>query len=229
MPELFLSEHRNKIPIDHPDNSIITSKIVNEAITTEKIKDLNVTVEKLENILDLQPKSVYVHTPEGTNIQSEYPNTEGDLLNTYTRAVIDSKLSNKSDVGHTHLKSQITDFPESIKNPEKLTINGQEYDGSAPLSITTLTEDFINPFLDGFNEQLFSLFEERANSVENAFKTLEGILDGKSSIIHSHSTDDIVNFPDVYTKTEANNLIEELQNKINDLEERIIELENGGN
>ena len=39
-------------------------------------------------------------------------------------------INGKADKIHTHTKSQITDFPTSLKNPNALTINGQTYDGS---------------------------------------------------------------------------------------------------
>lgn len=58
----------------------------------------------------------------------------------YTESEIDSKLSGKANSSHTHTKSQITDFPTSLKNPNSLTIslNGTSqgaYDGSAAKSI----------------------------------------------------------------------------------------------
>ena len=39
-------------------------------------------------------------------------------------------ISGKADKSHTHAKSEITDFPTSLKNPNALTINGKTYDGS---------------------------------------------------------------------------------------------------
>ena len=39
-------------------------------------------------------------------------------------------ISGKADKIHTHTKSEITDFPTSLKNPNALTINGKTYDGS---------------------------------------------------------------------------------------------------
>ncbi|MDY5646792.1 MAG: hypothetical protein SPF22_07315 [Candidatus Onthovivens sp.] len=39
-------------------------------------------------------------------------------------------ISGKADKIHTHTKSQITDFPTSLKNPNALTVNGKTYDGS---------------------------------------------------------------------------------------------------
>ena len=49
----------------------------------------------------------------------------------YTETEIDTKLSGKADKSHTHTKSQITDFPTSLKNPNALTVNGKTYDGSS--------------------------------------------------------------------------------------------------
>lgn len=58
----------------------------------------------------------------------------------YTESEIDSKLTGVAVSGHTHTKSQITDFPASLKNPNSLTIslNGTSqgaYDGSAAKSV----------------------------------------------------------------------------------------------
>lgn len=58
----------------------------------------------------------------------------------YTESEVDSKLNGKANSSHTHTKSQITDFPSSMKNPNSLTIslNGTSqgaYDGSASKSI----------------------------------------------------------------------------------------------
>lgn len=58
----------------------------------------------------------------------------------YTESEVNSKLNGKANSSHTHTKSQITDFPSSMKNPNSLTIslNGTSqgaYDGSAAKSI----------------------------------------------------------------------------------------------
>lgn len=58
----------------------------------------------------------------------------------YTESEVDTKLNGKANSSHTHTKSQITDFPASLKNPSALTIslNGTSqgaYDGSAAKSI----------------------------------------------------------------------------------------------
>jgi hypothetical protein len=146
---------------------------------------LNVTVGKLENNLDLQTKSVYVKTPAGTSAQSQFPDSGGELSNTYTRPVIDSKLNLKSDVGHNHAKSDITDFPASMKNPEKLIINGQEYDGSKSLSVEVVNSD----------------------SVASYMQSLENRLNSKANLYHTHTTSNITDFPEVYTKVETDDLL----------------------
>ena len=43
-------------------------------------------------------------------------------------------ISGKADKNHTHTKSDITDFPTSLKNPNALTINGKTYDGSSAVN-----------------------------------------------------------------------------------------------
>lgn len=58
----------------------------------------------------------------------------------YTESEINTQLNAKANSSHTHTKSQITDFPSSMKNPNSLTIslNGTSqgaYDGSAAKSI----------------------------------------------------------------------------------------------
>lgn len=58
----------------------------------------------------------------------------------YTEAEINTKLNDKANSSHTHTKSQITDFPASLKNPTALTIqtNGAiaaTYDGSAAKTV----------------------------------------------------------------------------------------------
>lgn len=59
---------------------------------------------------------------------------------TMTQAAINTALGGKANSSHTHTKSQITDFPASLKNPTAITIqfNGatnQTYDGSAAKTV----------------------------------------------------------------------------------------------
>lgn len=95
-------------------------------------KDLNVRtifeVSNTENVtLSINP-SIIIATKEDIN----------KLQNQVTKNAKD--LEEKSNTGHTHIKTDITDFPSAIKNPNALTIslNGASqgaYDGSAAKSI----------------------------------------------------------------------------------------------
>ncbi len=56
----------------------------------------------------------------------------------YTESEVDSKLSGKANTSHTHTKSQITDFPSSLKNPNAITFTGAvtgTYDGSTAKTV----------------------------------------------------------------------------------------------
>ena len=50
-------------------------------------------------------------------------------MNTQIQANTEA-IAGKADKVHTHTKSQITDFPTSLKNPNALTVNGKTYNGS---------------------------------------------------------------------------------------------------
>ncbi|MCL2209737.1 MAG: hypothetical protein FWC19_06790 [Treponema sp.] len=242
-------DHPTKVPIDHPDSSIITSKYVDKSVTeakiadnaittekiadrsitepkmadnsistralidsnvtTEKIADLNITVSKLENSLDLREKTVLVKTPAHSTSEDELQSVTG-FENYYTRTVIDSKLEGKSDNGHPHTISNITDFPTALKNPEPLTINGQQYDGSSPLSFDIASSDYINSLTATLYSDIHSFID---NSIIN-----------KSDLNHKHSMEDIF---ESINENEADKkylqiILEEINNKINGLEKRFV-------
>lgn len=66
----------------------------------------------------------------------------------YTETEIDNKLKDKSPLKHTHTKSEITDFPESLKNPNLLTISindgnktsTETYDGSSAKTVKVASD-----------------------------------------------------------------------------------------
>ena len=60
--------------------------------------------------------------------------------------VINSALEGKSKTNHTHTKSQITDFPSSLKNPNAITFTGAvtgTYDGSTAKTVDIPTKTKI--------------------------------------------------------------------------------------
>lgn len=84
----------------------------------------------------IKSKADGVYQPKGSYAQAAH--THDDRY--YTETEINTKLNGKANSSHTHTKSQITDFPASLKNPTALTIqtNGAiaaTYDGSAAKTI----------------------------------------------------------------------------------------------
>lgn len=80
----------------------------------------------------IKGKTDGVYQPKGSYAASGH--THDDRY--YTETEINTKLNGKANSSHTHTKSQIIDFPASLKNPTALTIqtNGAiaaTYDGSA--------------------------------------------------------------------------------------------------
>jgi hypothetical protein len=61
--------------------------------------------------------------------------------------VVYSALSGKAPTTHNHTKSQITDFPDSLKNPKTLTFTGAStgsYDGSSAVTINIPTQSIYD-------------------------------------------------------------------------------------
>jgi hypothetical protein len=145
--------------------------------------------------------TIYVRTPAASSGQGELPDTSG-LGNTYTKDAIDNKLAGKSDTEHTHVVSNITDFPTAFKNPQPLIINGQSYDGSSEVSFDITTTDYID------------------NLVNETAANFNFLLNQKTNLGHTHSTSDISDFPEIYTKVETDGLLadyftkDEVENKV---------------
>lgn len=84
----------------------------------------------------IKSKADGVYQPKGSYAQAAH--THDDRY--YTETEINTKLNGKANSSHTHTKSQITDFPSSLKNPTALTIqtNGAiaaTYDGSTAKTV----------------------------------------------------------------------------------------------
>ena len=100
------------------------------------------------------------------------------------RAVIDwviSKLSGKSDTSHKHTKSQITDFPTALKNPNALTVqfNGTTqaaYDGSAAKTVN-ITPSGIGASASGHKHGIADITDFAAltnDEISNIIPAAEG-------------------------------------------------------
>jgi len=207
--------------------------------TEEYVVNAEFVMKQLDNALDLHTHNgvdsplidqsvtldfaanggtIYVKTPAASSGQGELPDTSG-LGDTYTKAAIDSKLAGKSDTGHTHIVSNITDFPTAIKNPEPLTINGLNYDGSSPINFDLSSSSFVENELDDIKNKLNNKSDNNHvhdGTIDDIFiKFSSGayplsicIYDLYDKKLYSTTFDEF--------KIEYNNKITDLENKITD-------------
>lgn len=94
---------------------------------------------------------------------------------------LQTEIDSKASISHTHTKSQITDFPTSLKNPNSLTIQGNgttltngTYDGSTAKTIN------ITPSSIG------AAVSSHTHSISNV-TNLQSTLDGKAASDHNHN------------------------------------------
>ena len=91
---------------------------------------------KVIKIIEDEIAQIIANAPEDLDTLKEiadWISTHEDSASAMNTAILANKtaISGKADKSHTHTKSQITDFPTSLKNPNALTINGKTYDGSS--------------------------------------------------------------------------------------------------
>lgn len=97
---------KDQINVDSSMNKQITENKNNIAANSSSISELN------------------------TQIQT---NRDNIATNTSDISALKTSVAGKADKSHTHSKSEITDFPTSLKNPNALTVNGKTYDGSTAI------------------------------------------------------------------------------------------------
>ena len=90
---------------------------------------------KVIKIIEDEIAQIIANAPEDLDTLKEiadWISTHEDSASAMNTAILANTeaISGKADKSHTHTKSQITDFPTSLKNPNALTINGKTYDGS---------------------------------------------------------------------------------------------------
>lgn len=105
-------------------------------------------VAKIANLATVATTGKYSDLTDKPTIDTSMSSTS---TNAVTNAAISSALSGKANTSHTHTKSQITDFPTSLKNPNALTIGDVTYDGSAAKSITSLKNPNALTIYTGYN------------------------------------------------------------------------------
>ncbi len=135
----------------------------------------------------------------GTAAKATADKNGSDISTTYaTKTELTNGLSGKANTSHTHTKSEITDFPTSMKNPSALTIklNGTSqgaYDGSSAKEIN-ITAGSIGAVSISNNEDKSITF---ANDEDGKLLYVSGEYD----TVRIGNVDDPVNDQDVATKS----------------------------
>jgi hypothetical protein len=127
-----------RIKLMSGDGTTLTNNAIPVATPTQTglmTGDQAENVEKIKNLATVATTGSYSDLTGTPTIDTSMSSTS---TNAVTNAAISSALSGKANTSHTHTKSQITDFPTSLKNPNALTIGGVTYDGSAAKSITSI-------------------------------------------------------------------------------------------
>lgn len=96
-------------------------------------KNSNITIN--DSSAKITDSSAFLEGSKGTNPNSFLRHSFSKVWE-YIKSKADSVYAKLS---HTHTKSQITDFPTALKNPNALTVNGKTYDGSAAVNAGTQT------------------------------------------------------------------------------------------
>ena len=108
---------------------------VDEKVDTSTVEELETTVEELETTVEELETTVET-VSKNVNLNS------GNIKN------LQDSINTKADV------SDIPTIPDSLKNPNALIINGQDYDGSVSVDMT----DIISALID-----------EKLGVIENAY------------------------------------------------------------
>lgn len=91
-------------------------------------KNSNITIN--DSSAKITDSSAFLEGSEGTNPNIFLRHSFSKVWE-YIKSKADSVYAKLS---HTHTKSQITDFPTALKNPNALTVNGKTYDGSSAVN-----------------------------------------------------------------------------------------------
>lgn len=131
---------------------------------------------------------------------SKHTHNEADIidLDKYTQEEVNTKLQGKSDVGHKHLWSDITDKPTDFKPSTHKHIWEDITD--KPLTFTPSTHSHNYVDLVGIPTE----FKPSAHNHDDMYYTeseINGLLNGKSNTDHKHSYNSLTDLPTIPSKT----------------------------
>ena len=133
--------------------------------------------------------------------------------------VINTALSGKSNTGHTHTKSEITDFPTSLKNPTALTIqlNGTSqgaYDGSTAKTVN-ITAASVGAATSGHTHTAAAIGADPAGSANTALTNAKSYTDTKIADLINSAPETLDTLGEIATAmTEHQDVVTALQEAV---------------
>ena len=185
---------------------------------------------KLNQEAGYQEYTTIVSWASITGKPSEFPAEEHTHEQYATTTQLNQGLASKSPVNHTHTKEEISNFPQSLKNPYSLSIslNGTKkwtYDGNTTIDVN-ITTALLNVYNKG---EIDSKLAEKApmqHTHPNVYydkSEIDNKLGGKANAAHTHGSNNI-NSMTGYVKgsnTEAINTSDTLNEAIAKLENKL--------
>lgn len=187
---------------------------------------------KLNQEAGYQEYTTIVSWASITGKPSEFPAEEHTHEQYATTTQLNQGLASKSPVNHTHTKEEISNFPQSLKNPYSLSIslNGTKkwtYDGNTAIdaNITTASLNVYN------KNEVDSKLAEKApmqHTHPNVYydkSEIDNKLGGKANAAHIHGSNNInsmsgyvkgSNAGAINTSDTLNEAIAKLENKLED-------------
>ena len=133
--------------------------------------------------------------------------------------VINTALNGKSNTGHTHTKSEITDFPTSLKNPTALTIqlNGTSqgaYDGSTAKTVN-ITAASVGAATSGHTHTAAAIGADPAGSANTALTNAKSYTDTKIADLINSAPETLDTLGEIATAmTEHQDVVAALQEAV---------------
>ena len=139
--------------------------------------------------------------------------------NPVQNSVINTALAGKSNTGHTHTKSEITDFPTALKNPTALTLqlNGvaqNAYDGSTARTIN-ITAASIGAATSGHTHTAASIGADVSGAASKALTDAKSYTDTKISNLINGAPETLDTLGEIATAMNDNkDVVEALQTAV---------------
>ena len=132
----------------------------------------------------------------------------------YTKSEVDSKLDEKTDIGHEHTESDITNLDKytQLEVDSKLdekSDTGHTHDEGDIENLDKYTQDQVDSRLSNKSDVGHGHIESDITDLDKYSKVqVDNKLDSKADVSHEHEWVDIIDKPELYTKTQVDNRLD---------------------